>query len=221
VLGYIKGKVISFDADTSTAVVLSHRVGYEVMVSGRHGSILSVGQTAEFWLYTHVREDVLALYGFPSESEKKMFRLLLSVSGLGPKTALSLLSEFSPAQVADAIRREEASQLSRASGVGKKLAQKIVLELSSKVANLSWLTGGAEALGIREAKLSSEKRGRRDEIVDLESALINLGFAPPLVRSTVEQLFSDREAIDFSEGLKEALQQLANPRRFTFDKPAL
>src|SRR4051812_29844725 len=102
-LGFVEGKVISKNIETSQCIVLCHGTGYELSLSKKTLDIVTVGETRSFWLHTHVREDLLVLFGFDTETEKLFFRVLLSVSGLGPKTALSLLSEHGAAKLSQLI----------------------------------------------------------------------------------------------------------------------
>src|SRR6476660_2945480 len=95
-----------------------------------------VESPASLWIHTHVREDTLALYGFLTERERSLFLLLLSVAGIGPKVALTVLSGIPPAELASALRNQDVRRLVAIPGVGKKTAERMVLELSEKVARL-------------------------------------------------------------------------------------
>jgi Holliday junction DNA helicase RuvA len=109
-------------------------VGLEVFVpSGVFGTLGDIGQPVALFTYLAVREDSLRLFGFPTEEERSLFDLLLTVQGVGPRLALAVLSTFPPEMLANAIQRDDAAIISRVPGVGKKTAQKIVLELKGKL----------------------------------------------------------------------------------------
>ena len=108
-------------------------IGYRVNTSARAVSGFEIGSPALFHTYLHVREDILALYGFPEAEGVALFELLLSVSGIGPKAALAICELGSPAQVYGAIVSHDVAWLTRAQGVGKKTAERLVLELKEKI----------------------------------------------------------------------------------------
>ncbi|NBY20989.1 Holliday junction branch migration protein RuvA [bacterium] len=138
-LGFIEGKIISKSIETSQAVVLCAGVGYEITLSKQTLEMTHVNSNVSFWIHTHVREDALILFGFFSEAEKQLFRILIGVSGLGPKTALSLLSEHGPEKLIQLIVHKRISEIAEAPGVGKKLAERLSLELSTKLGKLAWI----------------------------------------------------------------------------------
>ncbi len=206
-IGYLKGKVLAKNPDSASAVLLTHRVGYELSLPLPVFDQLAVGETATLWVYTHVREDILALYGFTTESEKNFFRMLLSVSGLGPRSSLALLSEHGSEKLASYLRSGDAVSIATAPGIGKKLAQKMLLELQPKVEKLGWLALASRPLdGLR----SSAEVAAQPLREDVASALLNLGFAPQVVKPTVERIFDkgDAEKAGFEACLKSALKEL-------------
>lgn len=209
-IGYLRGKILSKNPESAQCVVLSHRVGYEVSLPLSYFDTLLVGDTASIWIHTHVREDIFSLYGFPTESEKSFFRLLLTVSGLGPKSSLALLTEHGAERLAQYIRNGDATSISSAPGIGKKLAQKIILELQPKVEKLAWLTLAARPVDSAKTKASNTPQPMRE---DLASALLNLGFAPQVVKPTVERIFEreDAEKEGFEACLRLALKEMGRP----------
>ena len=128
-IGSLRGAVLSRDGDE--VIVECAGVGYEVSVS----SILHtpVGEDLFLWVHTDVREDAMVLFGFAEREERWVFRLLTSVSGVGPRLAMALLSGMSVADLAGAVAAGDTARLSRAKGVGKKTASRIVLELKDKL----------------------------------------------------------------------------------------
>ena len=206
-IGYLKGKVLSKNLETYQCTILSYRVGYEISVPLSLFDRLLVGENTALWIHTHVREDTLALYGFANENEKLFFRLLLTVSGLGPKSSLALLTEHGTEKLAHCIRSQDATALSSAPGIGKKLAQKIILELQPKMEKLAWLAFSGRSLGPTKAATPTPTATLRD---DLSSALVNLGFAPQQVKPALERLF-EREELEtsgFETCLKLALKEM-------------
>jgi Holliday junction DNA helicase RuvA len=131
-LSFIKGKVVVTDEN---AIVLENNgIGFEINVSSN--TFVQTAGKAEAMLYTylHVKEDGIALYGFSTDEERKMFLNLITVSGVGPKVALNILSGISPRDLAVSIASQDSSMLQRVKGIGKKTAERIILELKEKVA---------------------------------------------------------------------------------------
>lgn len=210
-LGYLNGRVLVKNQDTNQCILLAGDVGYEITLSKKTFEMLFVDQVTSLWLHTHVREDQFTLFGFSSETEKNFFRILLSVSGLGPKTALSLLSEHGAEHLSGLIIHKNISEISSAPGVGKKLAERLVLELASKLEKLTWVNQlEIKSLGIKNAKVP-EHRALRE---DLLSALINLGYQPAQIRSTLDRLFMEKEdkKLDFENYLRLALKDMSGHR---------
>lgn len=213
-LGFLHGKVLSKNVDTNQCILVVGDVGYEISLHRRAFDIFHIDQIISLWLHTHVREDQLTLFGFTSENEKNFFRILLGVSGLGPKTALSLLSEHSVEHLSRFIIDKSISEISKAPGVGKKLAERISLELASKLEKLTWLTQlEGKSFGEKLVKVP-EHRAMRD---DLLSALTNLGYQPTHIRSTLERLFegSTAEKLSFENYLRLALKEMSGHRLAT------
>jgi Holliday junction DNA helicase RuvA len=152
------------------AVIDVGGVGYLVFCSGRTLSRLpAIGQGVSLVIETHVREDHIHLYGFGDGGERDWFRLLTTVQGVGAKVALAVLSTLSPDALTQAVAAQDKAALTRASGVGPKLAQRIVGELKDKVANLS-LGVGARLPG------AAMPEGGGGLAADAVSALVNLGY---------------------------------------------
>ncbi len=131
-LSHIKG--ILTEKTPSLAVIEAGGVGFEVNVSpSTLAALPETGREATLYTYMSVREDAMELFGFVSREEKRMFMKLISVSGIGPKTALGVLGVISPADLSVAIVTGDASRLAKAPGIGKKTAQRLILELKEKV----------------------------------------------------------------------------------------
>jgi len=164
----LKGEL--FYKSSDTAVIMVNGVGYEVSLSST--SLEQLPQTGEevfLHIYTHVREDALSLFGFADTDEKKMFLLLINVSGVGPKLALSVLSGIRPQDLARAIATKDVTRLTGLSGVGKKTAERLCLDLKDKV---GFVVSGDEELP--DFTAGSQAKGSKEK--DVISALVNLGY---------------------------------------------
>ncbi len=170
-IGKLKGLVDSF-ADDSVLIDCGG-VCYEAFCSSRTLQALPrVGEASVIFIETIVREDMIRLYGFSSEAEKAWFNLLMTVQGVGARVALAILSALSPSEISSAIALQDKAMMGRASGVGPKLAVRLVTELKGKVP----ATGGIDAgtLGLQNALGEGLASGN---ITDAVSALTNLGYS--------------------------------------------
>lgn len=140
-ISYIKGTLM-WRAE-SDIILEANGIGYRIFVSAATlAKLPQAGEAAQVFTYFSVKEDGVALYGFASAEEQEMFHLLLRVSGVGPKGALGFLSQLSPAEITMAILSEDVKTLSKAPGVGKKTAQRVILELKDKCRTEAALTEG-------------------------------------------------------------------------------
>ncbi len=171
-ISYLRGKVLALTAET---VILDvNGVGYEAYCTGGAFAKMTQGKTAELYTYLQVKEDGVTLFGFASPKEKELFLKLISVSGVGPKMGISILASLSADDFAQAVATADVKRLSAVKGLGKKTAEKIVLELHGKIS-------AAEVLGASgESPMSVVDNGStvRLSAVDEEavSALMGLGF---------------------------------------------
>ena len=149
---------------------------------------------ASLFIHTHVREDTLALYGFLTERERALFLLLMSVAGIGPKVALTVLSGMPPSDLVLALSKQDVRRLVSIPGVGKKTAERMVLELAEKVEKL----GGEPSAGA-PATVAAE---------DVVSALVNLGYRKNEAEKATEAVARAGTPADFGAYLKEALKRL-------------
>ena len=152
-------------------------VGYQVAIPlSTFMTLPGDGESAVLEIYTLVRDDAILLYGFGTGAEKELFEALLSVSGVGPKVALAILSGLAPEEVARVIEAGDAAGLRAVPGVGRKLAERIVLELKDKIGKLS--------LALPAGVLVSSRERGDDEA---HSALVNLGYAPAEARTAIDR----------------------------------
>ncbi len=212
-IGQLKGVIAALDEETMLVDVGG--VGYEVYGFPRLLQKLSQGEAATLSIETVVREDFIKLYGFETAAERRCFRLLQSVQGVGAKHALSILQVLPPATLYDAISAEDVTAVSRAHGVGKKIAQRIVTELQSKLGSLADV--GAGAAFARQARASvangaqpSAVDGDGSALADAVSALVNLGYDGVDARRAVTSAADTAgEEADISMLITHALKQLA------------
>jgi len=170
VIARLKGILAASEA--GQAVIDVNGVGYLIFASARTlGALGAVGGEVGVQVETHVREDHIHLYGFATAAEKSVFKMLQTVQGVGAKHALSILSVLSPDEVFTAIAAQDRTPLTRADGVGPKLATRIVNELKDKTANVA-LGIGAEA----PASAAAAVPAGDDVVADAVSALVNLGY---------------------------------------------
>ena len=153
-IGYLNGNVLEVRGDH--LILLVNGVGYKVLAPLSLLVSVEKDSSLSLYIHTHVREDQLSLFGFQNETELFVFEKLISVSGIGPKSALSMLSTNSPTSLAHAIESGDATTLSRTPGVGKRTAEKIILELRGK---LSHLSNGEESKELEEVRLALEALG--------------------------------------------------------------
>lgn len=186
------------DIGPDHAVLTCGGVGYLVFCPTRSLGALQTNAGATLYTYLAVREDAMTLYGFTEKSEKSIFQLLLTVSGVGPKMALSILSTLSGAEAMQAIHTNQPAVLARASGVGKKLAEKIIVELRDKamkaLATVSSLPNTAAA---------------HPTYTDLMSALVNLGFQPKQAETAAHSTLTENPSAPFEELFRVALKKVA------------
>jgi Holliday junction DNA helicase RuvA len=202
----LKGEL--FHKSPEKVTILVNGVGYEVFLSTASlAKLPPLGEEVFLYTYTYVREDILTLFGFAEQDEKKMFLLLINVSGVGPKLALSVLSGIRPVDLARAIATKDVSRLTGLSGVGKKTAERLCLDLKDKV---GFIAGGDTEFPDLEAGTPVEGSKEKDVI----SALVNLGYPQSrahLALSAVKRRFVPEALAKMrvEELIRETLRSLA------------
>lgn len=202
----LSGNILSKGLDR--AIVDVGGVGYEVFLSTDSIARLpDVGEAAFLFIHTHVREDALVLYGFSEEEQKEMFLILVSVSGIGPKLGLAILSGMQVPALCQAISSKDIKSLTGLQGVGKKTAERICVELKDKVGHLH--TAIAVADGVGEPAVVAGA-----VVSDVLSALGNLGYPDPVARQAmteVKRRVGEEEfaTLQFDELIRESLRSLA------------
>jgi holliday junction DNA helicase RuvA len=184
--GHITGKI--FDLKGTKAVVKTGGIGFVVHSTLSYLSKLKTGSEASFWTYTAVRENSIELYGFETEDELRVFELLITVSGVGPKSGLAILSVAGVKSIEEAVATGDTSSLTKISGIGKKTAEKIVLELNGKLVT------------------SRKGEAKTGEDIDVFEALKSLGYRERDIQETIKSLPKDLTGAN--EKIKYALKNL-------------
>jgi Holliday junction DNA helicase RuvA len=193
-IAFLRGVLI--EKHPNQAIVEAGGVGYDVTVPvSTFTRLPDSGAEVRLRIYTHVREDTLALYGFLTQDEKGLFEKLIGVSGIGPTLAVKILSGLAAADLIHAIRRGEVERLVRVPGVGKKTAERMVLELRDKLPAAS-----AE----EEAQPAAAALSPIDQ--DVLSALLNLGCGRPQAEAAVRKAKADGASADFEMLFRRALE---------------
>ncbi|MFA6458895.1 MAG: Holliday junction branch migration protein RuvA [Candidatus Paceibacterota bacterium] len=191
-IAFLRGNII--ETGPRYAVVDTGSVGYKVWLTDDTLHSIETNKDAAFWTYLAVRENSQDLYGFPKKSDRDFFELLISVSGIGPKSALNILSLVASETLASAVRTGSTSHLVKVSGIGKKTAEKIVLELKDK---LGLFTGSQSPESMRE--MSSDS--------DTIEALKALGYETDDAREALKKI--DKNISDTGAKVKAALKLLS------------
>jgi Holliday junction DNA helicase RuvA len=198
VIAYLRGRIL--EKHPNRLVVDVNGVGYDVFVplSTFYG-LGDAGSEIVLRVHTHVREDALALYGFATALEQDLFERLISISGIGPKLALAVLSGIEPLELMRAIERGDVARLTNIPGVGKKTSERIVLELKDRLPRVQAAAAAADAT-------VAEPSTVRDDVL---SALVNLGYHRPLAEKAVASAIKVMPDGGFERTLKQALRELA------------
>jgi len=193
-IAHLRGKLIY--KEPGQAIVEAGGVGYDVTISVPTFTALpSLGAEAALHIHTQVSEDQIALFGFLEIVEKRLFERLITVSGVGPKLAIKMLSGLSSERTVQAIRGQDHAQLTRIPGVGKKLAERLVVELKDKLDDFA--VAPAQATGVQGPAVD-----------DVLSALVNLGYQRPASEKAIEQAIAKDKAVaaDFDGLFRGALK---------------
>jgi Holliday junction DNA helicase RuvA len=192
-IAHLRGKLIH--KQPGQAIVEAAGVGYDVAISiPTFTALPAMGGEAALHIYTKVSEDQIALFGFLERDEKRLFERLITVSGVGPKLAIAILSGLSPERTVQAIRGQDHAQLVRIPGVGKKLAERLVVELKDKLDDFA------------VAPVESIVQGAA--VDDVLSALVNLGYQRPAAEKAILQAVDKEKALaaDFDGLFRGALK---------------
>ncbi len=190
-VSFLRGKILN--KGRGYVIVETNNVGYQVFVNSVMFADFDINQEVEIYTHQYVREDSLDLYGFKSLEDLEIFELLLSISGIGPKSALGVLAIASVADIKDSIARGDSALLTKVSGIGRKTAERVVLELREKIGKMT--DNGQQAAGAGSVS--------GDEI----DALMALGYSMAQARDALRGV--DAEIKDSGERIKAALKGLS------------
>lgn len=198
-ISYIKGEVVK--KGTDYLIIDNNSIGYYINTSFNTLKALREGENCIIYTYMHIREDILALYGFLKSEEIDMFKKLISVNGIGPKAGLAVLSTYDINTIKAIILHEDAARMSKVPGIGKKTAGKIILELKDKVGSVE--TGDIDYEALDDYAPIS--------IIDIENSdianvLISLGFSQIEAKKALDEI--DLTGKSESEIIKEALKKI-------------
>lgn len=196
-IALLSGQLVS--KQVSQIIVDVGGVGYRLMIPLSTFYALPDEGPVRVHVHTHVREDAILLFGFLTPVEKELFILLLSVSGIGPKVALNILSQLPAEDLRGALARGDAQRLATVPGIGKKTAERLILELREKIGPVGHSEG--PGLSVADRQTTSDMRD------DALSALVNLGYKENLSRKALESL-APQPGVGLEEILKQALKIL-------------
>jgi holliday junction DNA helicase RuvA len=197
-IAHLRGRLLS--KTPNQAILECAGVGYEVTISVTTFSALPAeGVEAALHIHTHVREDQIALFGFSETQEKRLFEKLLTISGIGPKLAITVLSGIDAGRLITAIRSGDHATLTRIPGIGKKTAERVVLELKDKLDDM--------AVAIPISTGATHHGPAADDAL---SALVNLGYARPVAQKAIETAIEKNPATaqDFELLFRAAMQSI-------------
>jgi holliday junction DNA helicase RuvA len=179
-IAFLRGRL--FSKTPNRAIVECAGVGYDATISvATFTSLPAEGAEARLHIYTHVREDQISLFGFAETNEKRMFEKLLTISGIGPKLAITVLSGIDTDRLVAAIRAGDHATLTRIPGIGKKTAERVVLELKDKL----------DDMAVAPATAAAHYGPAGDDAL---SALVNLGYARPIAQKAIETALAKNPA---------------------------
>jgi Holliday junction DNA helicase RuvA len=196
-IAFLRGRVL--DKHPNRILVDVNGVGYDVTVPlSTYYNVGEAGAEIALHVHTHVREDALQLFGFLTSLEQLLFERLINISGIGPKLAIAVLSGIETGELVASIQRADVARLTRIPGIGKKTAERIVLELKDRLADVAVPAGAGDLQASTGDRL-------RDDLV---SALENLGYHRPLAEKAADAARSRDANATFEDALKSALRDL-------------
>lgn len=197
-ISYIKGEVVKKGIDY--LIIENDGIGYYINTSFNTLKNLSEGDVSSVFTYMHIREDVLALYGFSKKDELEMFKKLISVNGIGPKAGLAVLSTYDINSVKVAILKDDVNAISKVPGIGKKTASKIILDLKDKVGSIEEI----DSINLSDIEVINDSIN--NDIEDISKVLMTLGFSQLEAKKALENI--DISGKTENQIIKEALKNL-------------
>ena len=199
-LYHVEGTVT--DIESNLVVVDCHGVGFALNASLNTIAAVRVGEQSKLYIYESVREDAFDLFGFASKEEKRCFEMLIAISGVGPKAAISILSTNTPTSLALAVLNDDIKALSNAPGIGKKIAQRIILELKDKISKEAGGLDLGGSVSAPAAAPATDNPARQDAI----AALAVLGYSMPEINRAIQSIPID--GLSTEQIVKAVLRQM-------------
>jgi len=197
-IAHVRGHLIQ--KSPGAVIIEANGIGYRIHISlSTFYDLPDLEETIKIYTYTHVREDALQLYGFSSLLEKGIFQMLISVSGIGPKLGLNILSGIAPADLMRSLETGDVTRLMGIPGVGRKTAERLIFDLREK----------AHKIQADAALRPMDFRPRGDFFEDVVSALVNLGYKKSQAEKAVETVIQETPGVNLEKALKESLKILA------------
>ena len=197
-IGYIKGAVEGISADY--ILLECHDIGYQIYTSGMALARIPMHQEMKIYTYLHVREDGVTLFGFPTTEELNTFKLLIGVSGIGPKVALAVLSALTVQELALAVMAGDTKTITKANGIGAKGAARLIMELKDKMQV-------EDAFATTEIPDTTDIATSQDSIQDTVMALVSLGYSDTEALKAIKQV-PGADMMDSEQLLKAALKKI-------------
>lgn len=197
-IGYIKGAVEGISADY--ILLECHDIGYQIYTSGMALARIPMHQEMKIYTYLHVREDGVTLFGFPTTEELNTFKLLIGVSGIGPKVALAVLSALTVQELALAVMAGDTKTITKANGIGAKGAARLIMELKDKMQI-------EDAFATMEIPDTTDIATSQDSVQDTVMALVSLGYSDTEALKAIKQV-PGADTMDSEQLLKAALKKI-------------
>ena len=197
-IGYIKGAVEGISADY--ILLECHDIGYQIYTSGMALVRITMHQEMKIYTYLHVREDGVTLFGFPTTEELNTFKLLIGVSGIGPKVALAVLSALTVQELALAVMAGDTKTITKANGIGAKGAARLIMELKDKMQV-------EDAFATTEIPDTTDIATSQDSVQDTVMALVSLGYSDTEALKAIKQV-PGADTMDSEQLLKAALKKI-------------
>ena len=197
-IGYIKGAVEGISADY--ILLECHDIGYQIYTSGMALASITMHQDLKIYTYLHVREDGVTLFGFPTTEELNTFKLLIGVSGIGPKVALAVLSALTVQELALAVMAGDTKTITKANGIGAKGAARLIMELKDKMQV-------EDAFAMTEIPDTTDVAASKDSVQDTVMALVSLGYSDTEALKAIKQV-PGADTMDSEQLLKAALKKI-------------
>ncbi len=204
-IAYLAGKILEKEANS--VIIDVGGIGYEATIPlSTFYELGEVGEAVALRIYTYVREDALQLFGFKTLQERELFLKLITVSGIGPKVGISMLSGMNADEIIAAIRTDNLARLTSIPGIGRKTAERLVIELRDKVASLASISSSSTTVSSDGSRTAASTNEIYDDAI---SALVNLGYQRNAAEKALKQAVKDGTEMSVQKLLRRSLQLLA------------